>query len=85
MRRNGAETRRERLQRVARFIQRSLYAQHELSLSGTLVLIQYNFGLTESKALEYLMLLAKLGQFIVAEKEDKIKKLNGSGESGVQE
>jgi GTP-binding protein EngB required for normal cell division len=74
VRRNGAEARKERLQEIARFVQRALYAQNELSLSGTLIQIEYNFGLTEAKAMEYLRLLEKLGQFILVEKEDKIKK-----------
>jgi len=60
---------------MAILIQRSLQAQGELTLSGTLTLIQYNFGLTEAKVMEYLGLLEKLGQFVLAEKEDKIKKV----------
>lgn len=71
---NGAESRRERLQKIARFIQRALHAQKELSISGVLTQIQYDYGLTESKVMEYLRLLEKLGQFVLAEKEDKIKK-----------
>jgi GTP-binding protein EngB required for normal cell division len=74
VRRNGAEARKERLQEIARFIQRALYTSKELSLSNTLVQVEYNFGLTGAKAMEYLRLLEKLGQFILVEKEDKIKK-----------
>jgi GTP-binding protein EngB required for normal cell division len=77
VRHNGAEARKERLQEIARFIQRLLYTSNELSLSDTLVQVEYNFGLTEAKAMEYLRLLEKLGQFILVEKEDKIKKIVG--------
>jgi GTP-binding protein EngB required for normal cell division len=82
VRHNGAEARKERLQEIARFIQRALYTSNELSLSGTLVQIEYNFGLTEAKAMEYFRLLEKLEQFILVEKEDKIKKsAEGSAQS----
>jgi GTP-binding protein EngB required for normal cell division len=82
VRHNGADARRERLQEIARLIQRVLHTKEELSLSGMLIQIQYNFGLTEAKAMEYLRLLEKLGHFVLVEKEDKIKNaVEGTSES----
>jgi hypothetical protein len=72
---NGADARKERLQEIARFIQRKLFAEKEISLSATLTQIQYDFGLTEAKTVEYLRLIEKLGQFRIVEKEDKILKV----------
>jgi len=74
VRKDGAEARKERLQEIARFIQQALFKQKELALSTTITQVQYNFGLTEGKTLEYLRLLEKLGQFTLNEKEDRVRK-----------
>lgn len=74
VRRDGAEIRKERMQEVARLIHRSLANEQELSLSKTLALLQYQFGLTKEKLLEYLSILADLGQFVIDKEYDRIRK-----------
>lgn len=80
VRRDGAEIRKERIQEVARFIQRRLLNEKELSLSKTLALLQYEFGLTKEKLMEYLTVLESLGQFVIAKEHDKIKKISEAHE-----
>ena len=78
VRKDGAEARKDRLKEIAESIQRGLYKQQELSLSTTVAQIQYDFGLTEGKASEYVKLLERLGRFTLNEKEDKITKISQS-------
>ena len=47
VRRDGAEIRKERMQEVARLIHRTLANEKQVSLSKTLALLQYEFGLTK--------------------------------------
>ena len=75
VRRDGAEVRKERIQEIARLIQRSLHAHGELSQSKTIATIQYEFGLTRDKIQEYIGILEGLGQFVIDKEQDKIKKL----------
>lgn len=74
VRRDGAEVRKERMQEVARFIQRSLLNEKELSLSKTLAVLTYETGLTKEKLTEYLSILENLGQFVIEKEQDKIKR-----------
>jgi hypothetical protein len=76
VRRDGAAIRKERIQEMARFIQRPLLNHRELSLSKTLAALQYEFGLRSEKIMEYLRILEDLGQFTLDIDRDKIKKIS---------
>lgn len=80
VRRDGAEIRKERIQEVGRFIHRLLLNEKELSLSKTLAVLQYTFGLTKEKLLEYLNILESLGQFVIEKEHNKIKKISETHE-----
>lgn len=77
-RRDGAETRKQRIQEVARFIQRTLLNEKTLSLSKTIALLQYEFGLTKEKLMEYLTILESLGQFVIEKEQDRIRRIGES-------
>jgi predicted solute-binding protein len=72
--RDGAEARKERLQRIARTIQAALHKEGEIPLSKTIAALQYEMGLTREKLQEYLEVLRDLGQFVMDFEQDKIKK-----------
>jgi len=77
VRRDGAETRRERLEQVARSVQAALHQNKEsgeISLSKTLAQLMLSTGLTEPKVMEYLGLLQRAGQFEVDTENDKVKR-----------
>jgi hypothetical protein len=77
MRRDGAETRKERLQQIAQSVQASLHQNKEsgeIPLSKTVAQLMFATGLTEPKVLEYLLLLEKADQFEVDVQNDKIKR-----------
>jgi len=74
MRRDGAVTRKERMQEIARVIQRSLHNEGEISLPKTIATLQYEYGLTKEKILEYLEILEDLGQFVLDREHDKIER-----------
>lgn len=76
MKRDGAEIRKERIQEIARNIQKQLHNHGELPLSKTLAAFQYEFGLTKEKLTEYLEILEGLGQFIVDKQYDFIKRVS---------
>lgn len=77
VRRDGAEIRKERIQEIARVIQRLLHNHSEILLSKCLATFQYEFGLTKEKIMEYLEVLEGLGQFTLDKEHDKIKKFCG--------
>jgi hypothetical protein len=72
--RDGAEARKERLQRIAKAIQAALHKEGEVSLSKTVAVLQYDMGLTREKIREYLEVLKEVGQFDLDFEGDKIKK-----------
>jgi len=77
VRRDGAETRRERLEQVARSVQAALHQNKEsgeISLSKTVAQLMLLTGLTEPRVLEYLGLLQRAGQFEVDAEAGKIKR-----------
>jgi hypothetical protein len=76
VRKDGAEARKERIQQVAKIIQRRLYNEGEISLLKTLAFLQYETGLTPQKLMEYLTILEEMGQFILDADGDKIKKIS---------
>ena len=77
-RRDGAEIRKQRIQEVARFIQRTLLNEKTLSLSKTIALLQYEFGLTKGKLMEYLTILESLGRFVIEKEQDRIRRIGES-------
>jgi hypothetical protein len=80
VRRDGAEIRKERMQEVARLIHRTLANEKQVSLSKTLALLQYEFGLTKEKLMEYFTVLESLGQFVVEKERDRIRRISESHE-----
>ena len=80
VRRDGAEVRKERIQEIARLIQRLLLNHGELSLSKTIAVFQYELGLTKEKVIEYFGVLEGLGQFILDKERDKIVKASVEGD-----
>ena len=76
VRRDGAEAKRERLEKIARSIQAALFKEKEVSLSKTLAILEYDTGLTEEKLQNYIKLLEKLGHFVIEWDNDKIRKVS---------
>jgi hypothetical protein len=74
IRRNGAEARKERIQQIAQYIQAQLHDKQEIFLSKTIAELQYKFGLTKERIIDYLEILENLGQFTIDKELDKIKK-----------
>jgi len=74
VRKDGAEAKKERMERIARKIQAALYKEKQIPLSKTIAEIEYDFGLTREKIREYLQTLENLGQFMIDEEGNKIKK-----------
>ncbi|MCJ7768728.1 hypothetical protein MUP79_10105 [Candidatus Bathyarchaeota archaeon] len=77
VRRDGAETRKERLEQIAKFVQASLFQSKEsgeIPLSKTVAKLMLLTGLTEPKVIEYLGLLQKADQFEMDAENDKIKR-----------
>jgi hypothetical protein len=74
VRRNGAEARKERIQQIAQYIHAKLDDEEEIFLSKTIAELQYKFGLTKARIIEYLEVLEKLGHFIIDKELDKIRK-----------
>ena len=81
VRRDGAAIRQERMAEIAKEIHSRLNQNAELSLSRTIAMFQYKFGLTKDKILEYLGILQDLGQFEVDSQNDRIQKLTEAQES----
>jgi predicted transcriptional regulator len=74
VRHDGADAKRERMERIAQKIFAALEKQGELALSVAFAEIEYCEGLTKEKITEYLETLEKLGRFALDEEQDKIKK-----------
>lgn len=73
VRRDGAEIRRERIQKITTRVLKILHGSDgELSLSRTLSALEYETGLTREKLLEYLGIGADTGHFVVEVENDKI-------------
>jgi hypothetical protein len=79
VRRDGAEIRKERIQDIAKNIHRLLLNHGELQLSKVLAGLQYEYGLTREKLIEYLEILEGLGHFILYREHDKIGKERDEG------
>lgn len=76
-RRDGAEIRKERIQKIGR---RVLALLHEkdgcIPLGRTVSALAYEFGLTKEKIMEYLGILEDLARFKLDVENDRILKVN---------
>lgn len=75
VRKDGAEARKERLQKIAQAIQAALHQEKDLPLSRTMATLEYDFGLTKDRVREYLEVLENLGQLEIDETCDRIKRV----------
>jgi len=73
VRRDGAEIRRERIQKVTKRVLSLLHEHGEISLSKTIALLQYEFGLTKERLKEYLKIGQDTGHFVIDTENDEIK------------
>jgi len=76
VRRDGAATRKDRMQEIARKIHGLLANHRELSLSKTVAMLQYEYGLTKGKIIEYLEILESLEHFSIDVERDRIQKIS---------
>jgi hypothetical protein len=75
VRRDGAETRKDRIAQIAQSVHAALYQNKEagwISLSQIVAKTMIDTGLTKSKVLEYLQLLNDAGQFELSAVNDRI-------------
>lgn len=79
VRMDGAEARKERIEKIARSIQAALFANKEagaIPLKKTVAKLSIETGLTQEKLMEYLTLLENDDQFTIDYENDKIRKLS---------
>jgi len=81
VKRDGAAIRRERMEEIARTIQRNLHNHGEIPLRQNVALFAYKLGLTKPKVTEYLRILEELGQFVLDFEGDKIRKVSENVEA----
>ena len=81
VRRDGAEVRKERIQEIGKLILSKLHNHSEISVSKTIAALQYEFGLTRDKLMEYLNILAELERFTLDKEKDKIRRVSDSVEA----
>ena len=74
VRRDGAEARKERIEKITKLVEAMLNRDKEPQLSQTLACLAYETGLTEDKLMEYLRISEKLGRFTLDLENDKIRK-----------
>ena len=74
VRKDGAEAKKERMEKIARAIQAALFNQNAIPLSKTIAQFEYDFGLTKAKVMEYLGTLQNLERFTIDEENNQIKK-----------
>ena len=76
VKRDGAETRRERISQIARALQAALFESKsgEISLSKFVGVMMFQTGLTKEKVMEYLEVIETMDQAELDVLNDKIKK-----------
>ena len=80
VKKDGAETRRERISQIARDLQAEFYEKkkngnkEEIVLSKFVAFEMYTTGLSKSKVMEYLGIIEEMGQCEIDPVNDKIKK-----------
>ena len=76
VRKDGAEARKERIQKVAKFILASLEANNgKIPLGKAVAKIAIDMGLTTERIMEYLTILENADYFVLDIEGDKIKKI----------
>jgi hypothetical protein len=76
---DGAEARKERIQRIAKYVQGGLFKNNgQIPLKRTIAEIAITEGITRDRAIEYLGLLKEVGQFDIDVEKDIIKKISES-------
>ena len=75
VKRDGAETRRQRIAQIARMVQAALHASEngEISLSKFVAGVMYQTGLTKEKVREYMEIPMTMGQFELDDVNDIIR------------
>jgi hypothetical protein len=75
VRRDGAEARRERIEKIAKAVHSALEAgSGEIPLGKTVSLIAVQTGLTRTRIMEYLTILADADHFSLDTEDDKVRK-----------
>ena len=76
VKKDGAETRRQRIAQIAKMVQATLHASKngEIPLSKFVAGVMYETGLTRDKIVEYLEVPEEMGQFEMDIVNDKIRK-----------
>ena len=76
VKRDGAETRRQRIAKIGQMVQSSLHASKngEIPLTKFIALVMYETGLTKDRILEYLEVPEKIGQIEIDIVNDIIRK-----------
>jgi hypothetical protein len=79
VRSDGAEVRKERLKKIAQFIQKALYNSEDgwILLKKTVAHLMFEFGLTEKRLIEYLKILQNMDRFELDFENNKIKSVQG--------
>jgi hypothetical protein len=72
VRNDGAEARRERMERIARNLTAAFNENRTPMLSVAVAEIIFSTGLSETKVYEYLGILHKLGKIVLDQKADRI-------------
>ena len=74
VRRDGAEVRKERIQKIGRRVLSSLHKKGgKIPLGKTVSALAYEFGLTKEKIMEYLKILEDLDRFVLGIEKDEIR------------
>ena len=75
VKKDGAETRRQRIAQIARMVQAALHASKtgEIFLSNFVAGVMYETGLTKDKIIEYLEVPQTMGQFEMDVVDNKIR------------
>jgi len=74
VRRDGAEVRKERIQEIAKRILGLLHKSGgQILLGRTLSALEYEFGLTKERLMEYLRINEDLSRFVLDVEKDKIR------------
>ena len=81
VRKDGAESRKERIAKIAANVQAALYQNKEMgyiSLRKTVAKQELETGLTQEKIMEYLALLVEADQIEIDTEKDQIRKFSGA-------
>jgi len=77
VRKDGAETKKERISKIAQYVQASIYQNKDagfIPLKKTVALLEIETGLTKEKIIDYLALLQEAGQIELDPEKNQIRK-----------